>query len=161
MKLPDYFRFPHTSLELITDDDIDETVEMINKAYAYQDAVKGAPRTNPGHLRERVATSQLYVVKEQGKIIGCLYLEPNGNSLHFGLLTVDEVHRRTGLGPALLAAVEKYGRAKGFDTIGLAYMSLAPWLKKYYKSHGFRETGQVDAWGSIDLVWMDKQLKKA
>lgn len=156
--LTGYFHYPNVHLARITDADIEETVTLINKAYAYQDAYKQAPRTNPAHLRKSAADNEFYVVKRDNEIVGCVYVKRGEGSIHFGLLTVTDKFRGKGLGPALIEAVESYAKHLGANNVELDYMSAAPWLKQYYERYGYTETGQVINWGTINLIHMSKPL---
>lgn len=157
-KLPDCFNFNDIELTRIQDSDIAETVALINHAFLYQQEAKGEPRTNPTHLRSRIKETEFYVAKENGKIVGCVYIEPSGNSLHFGLLVVADNQKGSGLAPAMLKAIEDFAIAKQYKNIGLAYVSVAPWLKKYYEKHGYVSSGEITEWGTIDMIWMHKDL---
>lgn len=156
--MDNHFSFPGASVRLFSSYDTLELVNVINQAYKYQDIAKGAPRTNPKHLQARAMEVNLYVVIVENDIVGCVYTEPKGSSLHFGLLTLAPEHRGTGLSQALIAAIESYAHANKYKAIELDYMSLAPWLKPYYEKYGFEETGEIEPWGSINLVRMKKHL---
>jgi len=153
-----YFSFKDCRLREVQDGDIDALVALINEAYSYQDQAKGQPRTNPAHLRGRVAETDFYVMTHEDELIGCVYTEPKYPALHFGLLTVVPAWRGTGLAPAIMAAIEDYAKANNYKTLELDYMSLAPWLKTYYEKFGFQATGQIQKWGTIDLIRMKKDL---
>lgn len=156
--LPDSFSFKNVALRRIASEDIKETVAMINAAYSYQDKAKGRSRTDRNHLSERISESEFYIAKSSKQIVGCLYVERHDPSLHFGLLTVAERFRGTGLGAALMNAIETYAKSSDMKALELDYMSLAPWLKSYYERYGFKETGQIINWGTIDLIRMSKSL---
>lgn len=158
MILSDFFKYPHAVLERAKDTDIDILVSLINRAYSYQDAYKKQPRTNAEHLRKRAAETDLYVLKKDQNIIGCVSVSPHESALHFGLLTVDEEYRGKGYAKAMIAAIESYAKACGYRSLQLDYMSIARWLKPYYERYGFEETGTITPWGSIDIVQMQKSL---
>lgn len=158
MKLSEFYSHTQSTLVPFKEKDVDVLVELINKAYSYQDEHKKAPRTDLAHLRQRATDTDLYVLKKDQTIIGCVYIVPHDSSLHFGLLTVDEKHRRKGYAQAMLKAIETYAKEQGYTSLQLDYMSVAPWLKDYYERHGFYETGEVTAWGTIDLIKMKKLL---
>jgi N-acetylglutamate synthase-like GNAT family acetyltransferase len=139
--------------------DIPELVEIINDAYSYQDEAKGKSRTDPEHLKARFDETDFYVFEKDGKIIGCVYLEPRESSLHFGLLTLIPSFRKKGIGELIVGAIQAYAEKEGFKLLELDYMSLAPWLRKYYEKYGFEETGEVAAWGTINLIRMRKEIK--
>lgn len=158
--LSNYFSIENVSLRLTLDQDVDKLVETINEAYSYQDAVKGESRTNHVHLRKRISETDFYTVLHVDKIIGCVYLEPEESVLHFGLLTLAPDFRGKGIAETVMSAIDKYANDHNFTTIDLDYMSLAPWLKKYYEKYGFIETGRVTPWGRIDLIRMQKNISK-
>lgn len=158
--LSNYFFLENVSLRTVADRDVDRLVEIINDAYSYQDAVKGESRTNPDHLRKRISETDFYTVLKGDEIIGCIYLEPEELVLHFGLLTLAPDFRGKGIAEAIMSAIDKYADDHNFTTLDLDYMSLAPWLKKYYEKYGFAETGEVAPWGKIDLIRMQKSINK-
>jgi GNAT superfamily N-acetyltransferase len=158
MRLSDFYTRQGSSLEPFDGGDTDILVALINRAYSYQDTHKKAPRTNPDHLRKRAAETDLYVLKKDQKIIGCVYIDTHESVLHFGLLTVDEEYRGKGYAQAMIAAIDTYAKATGYQSLQLDYMSVAPWLKAYYERYGFCVTGEVIPWGTIDLVKMEKTL---
>jgi GNAT superfamily N-acetyltransferase len=153
-----YFSFPGLKMRSLQDDDIEVLVPIINAAYSYQDEAKGQPRTNPEHLRKRAVEVEFYVLIDEDRIVGCVYLEPKGSKLHFGLLTLIDELRGKGIGTAIMDAIDKYAADNDFEAVALDYMSLAPWLKNYYEKHGFVATGEVTPWGTIDLIKMKKNL---
>ncbi len=158
MDISHYFHFSNIILERLQESDSNEAVALINRAYAYQNEYKNEPRITRDKLWHQAQKSQFYVLKEEGKIIGTIYIQTKNRSLHFGLLSVDQSYRGIGLAPALLSAVELYARDHACLSLQLDYMSIAPWLKRYYEKYGFCETGEVENWGTIDLIRMRKDL---
>jgi len=156
--LSDYLQYPDISLQLISEPEIDATVALINDAYSYQDEAKGGPRIDEQKLRQRIETSEFYVARQDGRIVGCVYVERLAKKLHFGLLTVAAQLRGKGLGVAIMEAIHDYARELDVQVVELDYMSLAPWLKLYYEKFGYVETGEVMPWGDIDLIRMTKTL---
>ncbi len=156
--LSDYFSKDGFYLRSTSEDDINKLVEIINDAYSYQDKAKGGLRTSIDHLRKRIGETNFYTLLYGEDTVGCVYLEPRGLALHFGLLTLAPDFRGKGIAKALIEAIDTYAKANNFETIDLDYMSLAPWLKKYYEKYGFIETGEATSWGSIDLIRMQKKL---
>lgn len=156
--ISNYFSKDDIRLRSIVDEDVDELVVIINEAYSYQDEAKGETRTNPEHLRKRIAEADFYTMTHDNKVIGCVYLEPKDSALHFGLLTLTPEYRGKGIAQKVMTAIDQYAISNNFTTIELDYMSLAPWLKNYYENYGFKETGQVVKWGKIDLIHMSKPV---
>jgi GNAT superfamily N-acetyltransferase len=154
--LEQYLHFQGVELSRVSAEDIEPLVAVINAAYSYQDSARSEPRTTFDKLRQRVAETEFYVAKFASEIIGCVYLEQKGQSMHFGLLTVIGKLRGSGLAPSLIVAIEAYAQDLGCTLIELDYMSVAPWLKSYYETYGYSETGQVEEWDTIGLVRMSK-----
>lgn len=159
--LAEYFKQKGTILRRAADADVPALVNIINDAYSYQDSAKGQPRTDPRHLMARIEETDFYVLEKKTEVIGCVYLEPRDDSLHFGLLTLIPALRKTGLGKAIVEAVTTYSSVNNYRFIELDYMSLAPWLKKYYERYGFKETGEVTEWGSINLIRMRMKVQSS
>lgn len=152
------FNFKGMKLSRATNVDVEELVIMINEAYSYQDKEKGEQRTSNAKLTSRLQEVEMHTIRDHDRLVGCVYIEPRKDVLHFGLLTVTQRYRGTGLAYAVIKTIEDYARNKHFEKIGLDYMSLAPWLKSYYERYGFKETGDAEQWGTIKLVRMEKQL---
>ena len=152
------FSYDNFHLRPLIEDDIPILVPLINDAYSYQDEVKGQPRTSIAHLEKRASEVDLYVLEDDLQIVGCVYLEPQGSTLHFGLLTVVPEMRGKGIASAIMKAIDSYASQHQFQMVALDYMSLAPWLKRYYEKYGFIETGAINQWGKIDLIRMQKKV---
>jgi len=157
--LADHFSKDGFNLRCVKEADIDTLVLLINQAYSYQEAEKGEPRTNPDDLRNRIAETDFYVITHRKQIIGCVYIEPQGTALHFGLLTLVPEYRGKGIAQRVLSALDAYAQANEFVTLDLDYMSVAPWLKTYYEKYGFTETDEIIKWDTINLIHMSKHLR--
>lgn len=156
--LQNFFTLNEYSLCKAKEEDISQLVEIINKAYSYQDEARGEPRTNFEHLKDRIAVTDFYTIQHHDTIVGCVYLEAPLAALHFGLLTLAPEHRGKGVAEQVIDAIKDLAQTSNFDTIELDYMSVAPWLKTYYERYGFIETGEVEVWGEIQLLRMKKTL---
>lgn len=142
------FDYPGATLRKARIDDIDVLTPIINHAFAYQDEAKGAPRLDPGQLEKKLEKADFYVVETPTEVIGCFYVQQENKSLHFGLLVAIDSYRKKGLGQAMMKAIEEFARAKELDDLTLDYMSLSPWLQKYYEGYGFKQTGET-----LDIAW--------
>lgn len=149
--LAEYYSSDDVTLRKVNDVDIDTLVAIINDAYSYQNEAKGVLRTNQEHLVKRISETEFYVIEKNKKLVGCVYLESHQESLHFGLLTIIPELRGTGLGLAIMNAIIKFAKSNQYKYLELDYMSVAPWLKKYYEKYGFKDTGEKTEWGAIDL----------
>lgn len=158
LNLPDFFSFNNFKMRAMDVNDIEETVIFLNSAFKYQELATGHKRTNPQHLKERMNELDCYVVTDGKEIIGTLALEPTGKILHFGLIAVSEDMRGSGLGLSIMKAIESYAVAGSFTVLELDFMSIAPWLEKYYNKHGFNKTGNTTRRKGVDLIQMRKNI---
>lgn len=156
--LADHFSYPKCTLRKIKESDIAETVSHLNTAFKYQELATKHPRTNPEHLRKYMSVLDCYVIICDSQIVGTVALENKGSILHFGLVSVAEQYRGSGLATAIMKAVEDFAIKKKYTILELDFMSIAPWLKKYYENYGFTKTGHTESWKGTTLVQMHKKI---
>lgn len=159
MALPDYFDRPGLTLRPATTADVLVLVALINHAFAYQDAAKGAPRVQPADVHDKIDRLPFYVVQAaDNRIVACVYYKTFTRTLYFGLLAVADDYRGSGLAPALIGALEEYARGLGLAQIYIEIMSLAPWLEDYYGRLGYVRTGERRDLGPTTLIGLKKSL---
>ncbi len=157
-KLSDFFTFNDLSLSKLMVKDVDETVALLNSAFRYQELATGHKRTDRNHLLSKMRELSCFVVKNRSEIVGTVAYETNDTTLHFGLMSVSNEYRGKGLAQAIVHAVEEYAKSQSYMILELDYMSIAPWLKKYYEKYGFEETGHTVTWKEVNLIQMQKPL---
>jgi len=88
--------------------------------------------------------SRLLAALDDGVIVGCVLVTRNaGGRSTLGLLGVDPVCRRRGLGAELIAAAETVAlETFGSDQIELCVLDGRVRLMAYYEKRGFRRTGE-------------------
>ena len=79
--------------------------------------------------------------EQEGRLIGCVYLEPRGNRMYLGLLSVDPARQQAGLGSMLLKAAEQKGTHDGFDFMDLRTVNLRTDNRAFYSRRGYIECG--------------------
>jgi RimJ/RimL family protein N-acetyltransferase len=158
MNFANFFHNPDLTLALASEDDVQALKALINHAFAYQDEAKGDVRIDEAGIAKKMQSSDLYVWKKHGAIIGCCYVDSLSDRVHFGLLCIADSYRGTGLAQEIISSIEKYALARGNKIVELDYMSLSPWLKQYYEKLGFIETGEREDIGWCELVRMHKHL---
>lgn len=145
------------SMSRATQDDVDELVPLINEAFAYQYVGTDGSRTDYERLPKCIDETELYVVKDdKSAVVGCVYIKPDGDALHFGLLALAPEYRGKGIAARMIRSIENYAKENNFASLELDYVSVAPGLKTYYERYGFAETGEVEEWGAVDLRRMRK-----
>lgn len=156
--LPHNFQLPGPTVSVATEPDIPELIELINDAFAYQDADKGKSRIDRAGLMKKIAESTFLVWREHRGIAACCYIETSDEVVHFGLLCMSNGYKGGKIAPKILAATEEYAKEAGRPSVQLDYMSQAPWLKQYYERFGYKETGTFRDIGWSKLVQMEKRL---
>ena len=76
-----------------------------------------------------------------GEMAGCVYVELRGERAYFGLLSVDPARQKGGIGGALIAAAEEYGRAHGCLFMDLRIVNLRAELPAFYGKLGYTVAG--------------------
>ena len=111
-----------------------ETREAVLRGLAAHNVSKVGPRnTKPLAVSLR---------DETGEIVGGLIGELKSEWLHVDLLWIDERHRGTGLGEALMERAEQEARQHGAKGVYLGTMSIqAP---GFYPRLGYRECGRME-----------------
>ncbi|HTP69460.1 MAG TPA: GNAT family N-acetyltransferase [Dongiaceae bacterium] len=101
------------------------------------------------------------VVAEEGKrIVGFLLAETNPPLAHIITLDVAESQRRTGLGSALMAEIEKHFRFHGVKSVLLETAVDNAVGIAFWKKHGYREEAVLKRYylGKMDAYEMRKRL---
>lgn len=78
-------------------------------------------------------------IAENGGLAGFAMAEPLDGEAHLIEIDVDPAHQGQGLARRLIAEVEGWGRAKGFDAMTLTTYRDAPWNAPHYARLGFAE----------------------
>jgi GNAT superfamily N-acetyltransferase len=73
--------------------------------------------------------------------IGCVYLKCTGDGAYFGMLSIEPVWQRQGLGRQLIEAAEARARERGCRVMDIHLVNLREELPLYYRRFGYAETG--------------------
>lgn len=135
--------------------DVPELVALINSAYRGESSKKGwtteadlidGTRTNEQGLTDDFNTPGVTILKhmdDEGKIIGCVYLQKQGDKLYLGMLTVSPDLQANGLGRQLLQAAEDFALQNHLKAITMSVISNRTELIAWYERRGFSKTGEV------------------
>ena len=126
--------------------------DLINRAYRSASAQAGwtseghllaGPRIDKGTLLALLAArpAVLLVAELTGQPVGCVYLEPQADSLYLSLLAVAPGAQAHGLGRRLLAAAEAHARQAGCLQVQMSVLAQRPELLAWYERQGYRRTG--------------------
>ncbi|HET9825333.1 MAG TPA: GNAT family N-acetyltransferase [Chitinophagaceae bacterium] len=150
-------------------DDIPELVSLINSAYRGDDSRKGWTteadlldgdlRTDVESLLESWKNPNGVILKfvSAERVIGCVYLEKQGNKLYLGMLSVSPTAQGEGVGKKLLTAAEEYAKEHHCKAIVMTVISLRHELIAWYERHGYRRNGETRPFPNDEKFGVAKQ----
>src|SRR6266478_3924586 len=121
--------------------DAEDITGLINAAFEVERYFLDADRIDIDQVQGLFRSGTVLLAEDESGIVGCVYLEPKGDSMYLGLLSVVPNRQRTGLGAALIRAAEKFSTDNGFHAIDLRIVSVREELPGYYSRFGFIEAG--------------------
>jgi predicted N-acetyltransferase YhbS len=122
-------------------EDAEAITGLINAAFEVERFFLDADRIDIDRVQKLFHTGTVLLAEDESGIVGCVYLEPNGDSMYLGLLSVAPNRQRIGLGAALIHAAERFSTDNGFHAIELWIVNVRKELPGYYSRFGFVETG--------------------
>lgn len=125
-------------------DDIPEIVRVINAAYRVEAFFIHGQRTDAGEIGAKLDTpgaAFLVVDGVNGTLAAAVLVEVRGERGYFGMLSVDPVRQKEGLGRRLVEDAEAHCRAAGCTVMDIVVVDLRTELPPYYERFGYRVTG--------------------
>lgn len=143
---------PSPTLRAATAANAPALADLINRAYRSAPTQAGwtteghlleGPRIDEATLLELLAAPPAVLLQAEiaGHPAGCVYLEPQGETLYLSMLAVVPEAQAHGLGRQLLAAAEAHARQAGCHRIKMSVLALRPELLAWYERQGYRRTG--------------------
>jgi Predicted acetyltransferase len=124
-----------------SDAEIETIVNLINAAFRVEAFFVYGDRTDSETVRGQFKSGKFLVAENGGIPVGCVYVELRGESGYFGLLSVDPVRQRSGIGKQLVDAAEDYFREDGCRVSELLAVNVREELVPYYRKLGYVESG--------------------
>jgi ribosomal protein S18 acetylase RimI-like enzyme len=153
----------HIRLAIIND--IPDVVRLVNSAYRGEGGwtgeshLIGGPRTSAADVEELMRDPAGVILSgwEDGELEGCVYLKKQEGNLYLGMLSVWPAKQGGGIGKALMAAGTEYARQQGCKRIRITVISVREELIAWYERHGFRRTGEMQAFHPGEKFGIQKQ----
>jgi predicted N-acetyltransferase YhbS len=140
---------------------------LINRAFEVEKFFIDGDRTNEEQVRQLFEKGSFLAINAAGKMVACVYVEPQGPLGYLGLLSVEPARHGNGLGKRLVEASENFARGRGCETMYLNIVNVREELPPFYRKLGYRETGtapfHADATEKVKLpchfIRMEKALR--
>jgi len=98
-------------------------------------------RIDVGTVRELGAKGSFILAYDADSLAGCVYVAPAGERAYIGLLSVDPVRQRSGIGAALMDAAEEHCRRAGCRFADLKVVNIREELPEFYRRRAYTVTG--------------------
>lgn len=138
-----------------THDDAKELEALINSGYRGEVSkqgwtteadILGGIRTDENDIigiLNKPNGQMLKYVNDEGKIIGCVLLEEQGDALYLGMLCVSPSLQGGGVGKTLLYKGSEVAMKLGLKKVKMTVISVRHELIAWYERHGFQKTGET------------------
>jgi GNAT superfamily N-acetyltransferase len=91
-------------------------------------------------LRPMLVKGNFLLAEGSAGLVGCVYVELQGERAYFGLLAVDPARQHRGLGRRLIDEAENHARADGCHAMDLRIVNLREELPPFYRRLGYVES---------------------
>lgn len=124
----------------------------------------GRQRTSEEDIRELMQRARFFAAEQDRRVVGAVFARVSGKTGYFGMLSVADDIRGSGVGRALREAAEQFCKQNGCTEMTLTTGAFRTELLPYYERAGYRvvsiEPGPAD-WGfdkPFEIVHMAKRL---
>lgn len=129
------------SLRTATMSDADAIAALVNLAFLVEQFFIERDRTNAATVRSLMQDGKFLLAEDGCHLLGCVYFEVRGERGYFGMLSIDPLRQRTGVGRQLVDTVEKYFRNEGCKFSDLKIVNVRAELHALYRRWGYVDTG--------------------
>jgi len=154
-----------TTIRIASQDDAIEITRVVNTAFEVERPMRAhGSRTSVEDIQELMQHDRFFVAEQGGRIVGAVFARISGTTGYFGMLSVEEELRRSGLGRRLREKAEQFCKQNGCTEMTLTTGAFRTELIPYYEHAGYNvvriEPGPA-AWGfdkPFEVVHMAKPL---
>lgn len=125
--------------------DADRIAALVNRAFLAESWFKSADRTNAEQVRELLTKGVFLLLEEEARLLACVYLEPRGDRVYLGMLSVEQDVQGRGIGRRMMQEAEDFSRRAGHVAIDLRIVHLREELPPYYRRLGYVQSGTEPA----------------
>jgi N-acetylglutamate synthase-like GNAT family acetyltransferase len=129
-------------IEIAKRNDAVQITAVINSAFRIAEGFfVEKDRISTDEVMELFNAGNFLLVRDDGLLKGCVYIEPRGDRAYLGLLSVDPSCQQTGLGSQLMTAAEDHCRELGCQFMDILIVNVREELPAFYQRRGYVETG--------------------
>lgn len=121
--------------------DVEALARLINAAFSVESFFLDGDRIDADSVCKLMGSGLFLLLQDDHGIGGCVYLEPRVDRAYLGLLSVDPLRQRRGLGSWLVRAAEDHARRSGMKRMDLRIVNLRQELPEFYRGLGYVVTG--------------------
>ncbi|HTU52313.1 MAG TPA: GNAT family N-acetyltransferase [Acidobacteriaceae bacterium] len=125
--------------------DADRIAALVNRAFLAESWFKSVDRTNTAQVQGLLSKGVFLLLEDGARLLACVYLEPRGDRVYLGMLSVEQDVQGRGIGRRMMHEAEEYSRRAGHVAIDLRIVHLREELPPYYRKFGYVETGTEPA----------------
>ena len=124
--------------------DVEAIVRLVNAAFLAEGPFIKGDRIDAEGVKEMLDRGTFLLAEQDGVLVACVFVNPQGEQAHLGLVSVDPAKQGKGVGSQLMAAVEVYCRAAGYREMELRFINHRTELARFYQRMGYAETGVTE-----------------
>jgi predicted N-acetyltransferase YhbS len=125
--------------------DAENIAGLVNRAFLAESWFKTAERTNAAQVRELLSKGIFLLLDDGARLLGSVYLEPRGERVYLGMLSVEQDVQGSGIGRRMMREAEEFARRAGHVAIDLRFVHVRQELPPYYRKLGYVESGTEPA----------------
>ena len=125
--------------------DADRIAALVNRAFLAESWFKSVDRTNASQVRHLLGKGVFLLLEEDSRLLACVYLEPRGDRVYLGMLSVEQDVQGRGIGRRMMQQAEDFARRAGHVAIDLRIVHVREELPPYYRKLGYVESGTEPA----------------
>jgi GNAT superfamily N-acetyltransferase len=125
--------------------DAERIAALVNRAFLAESWFKSEDRTNAAQVQELLSKGIFLLLDDGARLLGCVYLEPRGERVYLGMLSVEQDAQGRGVGRRMMQEAEEFARRAGHVAIDLRIVHVREELPPYYRKLGYVESGTEPA----------------
>ena len=88
--------------------DADRIAALVNRAFLAESWFKSVDRTNASQVRHLLGKGVFLLLEEDSRLLACVYLEPRGDRVYLGMLSVEQDVQGRGIGRRMMQQAEEF-----------------------------------------------------